>query len=352
MEPRLDLHLNLWIELGKGIPNALDVGILLKELRQIESLNIYFPVEVPPVDIHDLSGVLQNDSTLSAVFNATLYVGDPHDHSFDVKNADQKVEFRIVQLNGSDDIKVQSLGNGTVIRFAKSLFDYVNKYEGQHYIRFRLKLTGNLRYLFQDLSNPLDSGLLSGFHRTDVIEMRVNERRSFSDSLRSLNPRFPIIETIQYFLVRDIKTELTQAHAELRKIRRLEPSLWNSYLNELGKVSAKDCIIYHWKTKMTQERGVENFVALAFFQSPRYHIRQYMLVIFTLGAIGASIQSFLTLLLRHWKFPVAEDSYDTQIIISVFLIVILVFIWLISDIPTALSRARSLVRRIPFLRKL
>lgn len=182
--------------------------------------------------------------------------------------------------------------------------------------------------------------------------MRVNERRSFSDFLRSLNPRFPIIETIQYFLVRDIKTELTQAHAELRKIRRLEPSLWNSYLNELGKVSAKDCIIYHWKTKMTQERGVENFVALAFFQSPRYHIRQYMLVIFTLGAIGASIQSFLTLLLRHWKFPVAEDLYDTQIIISVFLIVILVFIWLISDIPTALSRARSLVRRIPFLRKL
>lgn len=61
LEPRLDLHLNLWIELGKGIPNALDVGILLKELRQIESLNIYFPVEVPPVDIHDLSGVLQND---------------------------------------------------------------------------------------------------------------------------------------------------------------------------------------------------------------------------------------------------------------------------------------------------
>ena len=72
LEPRLDLHLNLWLELGKGIPNALDVGILLKESRQIESLNIYFPVEVLLADVHDLSGVLCDDLTLSAVFNSTF----------------------------------------------------------------------------------------------------------------------------------------------------------------------------------------------------------------------------------------------------------------------------------------
>ena len=64
LEPRLDLHLNLWIELGKGIPNVLDVGILLKELRQIESLNIYFPVEVPPGRYSGSFRGAQNDLTL------------------------------------------------------------------------------------------------------------------------------------------------------------------------------------------------------------------------------------------------------------------------------------------------
>jgi hypothetical protein len=112
---------------------------------------------------------------------------------------------------------------------------------------------------------------------------------------------------------------LTQQHALLRKIRRLEPRLRNDYLKELGKINAEDCIIYHWKTEKTSDQGVDNFVALAFFQSPRYHIFYYMIVICLLGAIGASIQSFFALLLRHWKFPTAEDSYETQLVVAGFL---------------------------------
>jgi hypothetical protein len=355
LEPRLDLHLNLWVELGKGIPSVLDVGILLKESRQIESLNIYFPVEVLLADIHDLSGVLRDDSTLSAVFNSTFYVGDQRGGSFDVRNANHQVEFRVVRFDINHDIEVENLDNrhGTVIKFTKSLFGSINKYEDHHYIRFRVPLNGKLKNLFQDSSRPPDSGLLSGVHRTDVIEMRVNERRNFNDALRNLNPKFPIIETIQYFLVRDIKTELTQQHAPLRKLRRLEPLLWNNYLKELGKINAEDCIIYHWKTEKNAEQGVENFVALAFFQSPRYHIFQYIIVIFILGAIGASIQSCLTLLFRHWKGSSAEDSYDTQFIVTGVLTVALALTWLTSaDVPNALSRMRSRVRGISFLRKL
>src|SRR5277367_5049357 len=88
LEPRIDLHLNLWIELGKGIPDVLDVGILLKESRQIEYLNIYLPGHVPLVAVRDLSVVLRDNTTLSAVFNSTLYVGDERRKSFDVKNSE------------------------------------------------------------------------------------------------------------------------------------------------------------------------------------------------------------------------------------------------------------------------
>jgi hypothetical protein len=158
LEPRLDLHLNLWLELGKGIPNALDVGLLLKESRQIESLNIYFPVEVLLADVHDLSEVLRNDSTLSAVFNSSLYVGDQRRGNFDVRNTNHQVEFRIARFDHNDDVEVENLGDkqGTIIKFTKRLFDNINKYEGHHYIRFRLTLGGKLKYLFQDSSRPLE----------------------------------------------------------------------------------------------------------------------------------------------------------------------------------------------------
>ena len=249
LEPRIDLHLNLWIELGKGIPGVFDVGILLKEFRQIERLNIYLPARVPLDAVQDLSDTLRDNTTLSAVFNSTLFVGDERRHSFDVRNTDDQVEFRIVRIDFEDDVEVQTLnpGRGTIIRFTKKLFDDINRHEGRHYIRFRLKLLNDLEFLFQSSSNPLDSGVLSGFHRSDVIEMRVNEHRNLNDTLREVNLKYPIIETIQYFLVRDIKTELTQQHAEFRKLRRLEARLWNNYLKEVGRIYPDNCIIYQWK---------------------------------------------------------------------------------------------------------
>ncbi len=182
--------------------------------------------------------------------------------------------------------------------------------------------------------------------------MRINESRNFNEALRKLNPRFPIIETIHFFLVRNIKTELTQSHAEFRKLRRLEPSLWNNYLKGLGRISPENCIIYHWKAGGSQNDNVKDFTALAFFRSPRYHIPQYVLAIVILGAIGSSLQSLLTLLLRHWKIPSAEDSWGTQAVIDLLLLVLLLLIWLSSvELSRPLAKVKSRVNRIPFFPK-
>jgi hypothetical protein len=272
--PKIDLHFNLWLDLPGSVPGALDIGILLRESRQINALNIYIPADVSLDAIEDLSEVLRDETTLTAVFNSTLSIGDVSTHSFEVKNANDEIDFCIVRLNKEHDIAIQNLNqkDGTIIKFKPNIFSKINAIEGQHYIRFRLKLIGNLALLFQDSSNPSDSMFLSGFHSTDVIEFRVNERRNFPSSLRAIARKFPKIETIQYFLVRGIRTELTQAHENFRKIRRLEPGLWKGYLRELKISSPENWIIYQWKAGGTADANVEDFIALAFFERPRYHL--------------------------------------------------------------------------------
>ena len=140
--------------------------------------------------------------------------------------------------------------------------------------------------------------LRSGFHSTDVIEFRVNERRNFGDYLRKIKMEFPKIEAIDYFLVRDISTELVQSHADFRKMRRLEPKLWDRYLRELGTSAPERWIIFHWREGGIPGADVEDFIALAFFTKPRYHLLAYLAVIVLLGAAGSGIQALWTLFMN------------------------------------------------------
>jgi hypothetical protein len=135
-------------------------------------------------------------------------------------------------------------------------------------------------------------------------------------------------------------------------MRRLERSLWKNYLGELGKISPENYIIYQWREGGSPSDNVKNFIALAFFQTPRYHVRQYILGILTLGAMGGSIQSFLTFLLRDRKFPSPEDSLGTQVVVTLLLMLAFALVWLASaDLRGALSRVRSRAKGIPFLRR-
>jgi hypothetical protein len=130
---------------------------------------------------------------------------------------------------------------------------------------------------------------------------------------------FPKIEAIHYFLVRDISTELVQSHADFRKMRRLEPKLWDSYLRELGTSAPEKWIIYHWKEGGTPGANVEDFIALTFFTKPRYHLLTYLTVIVLLGAAGSALQAYWTLLVKS-----AANLKEDSIWIPISLIVLVI----------------------------
>jgi hypothetical protein len=310
----------MWLDLPGADSDVLDIGILFKEARQIERLNFYLPALIPREAIIDLSEVLHHDQTLSAVFNSMLSVGadrilEGHrKRGFEVRDSKDKITLCVVCLDLQSDLDVEPLqrNEGTIIRFTKSMFLGINEVGGTHYVRFRIKLRGNLRTLFRNASNPHDRMFLSGFHSTDVIEFRVNERRNFGESLRKIKMEFPKIEAIHYFLVRDISTELVQSHADFRKMRRLEPKLWDRYLRELGTSAPERWIIYHWREGGVPGADVEDFIALTFFTKPRYHLLAYLAVIVLLGAAGSAIQALWTLFMKSMA-NFCDDSLWIQI---------------------------------------
>jgi hypothetical protein len=170
---RLDLHFNLWLDLP-GPPDALDIGFQFEEPVAFGALYFYTPGVVNLEFIEDLSGILQDNSTLSAIFNDTLAVGSVSEKAFEAKKGNE-VKLQVVKLAIDQHIHLEKVGDGTVIKIARSAFErFVER--GEYYIRIRIKLFGELTRVFRDDFYPTERIFLSAFYRTDVAEFRVNER--------------------------------------------------------------------------------------------------------------------------------------------------------------------------------
>jgi hypothetical protein len=341
-QPQLDLHFNLWRDLP-GSPDVLDVGFKFQHAHSFKGLHFFIPAVVALSDIQDLSSVLEHEPTLSAVFNDTLTVGTSDCESFNAMHG-SKIEYRIARINFDKHLSLKEvaepMGSGTVITLNDALFQNMPEH-GNHYVRMRVTLSGNLARVFSDDFDPHDRIFLSGFFRTDVVEFRVNERRNFGQALRSLYPDMymPVIGAIHYFLVRSIAAELVTSHADFRKVRRLEPLLWERYLQGLGSVSAEKMVIYHWRAGV--EKPVEDFIALAWFRAPRQNLILYLCAILLLGAAGSTTQALLTKVGTVWGFP---DTLGLQISILVLLVLTI----LVGYAVASGALGRISVRSLPF----
>lgn len=346
---KLELHFNIWRDLPKG-DDALDVGIRFKEVRPIKSLFLYIPSHVKISQIEDLSYILGNDKTVSAVFNDTLAIGAKSISDYEVINSSTgMISLRVVHINSSKHIKTIDIKEpggtlGTVIEFTSELFHSLTE-AGDYYLRFRITLAGALKRLFVDDYPQEDRAFHAAFSRTDIIEFRVNERRNFGEELRRQFPKmeFPTIVAIHYVLICDTASELVQSHAAVHKMRRLESNLWTSYLNHFGQVDASRMMIYHWRSLAKPDKAIDDFLILSIFR--KNLINPAILVasaIILLGAVGSTIQSFLTYFLPY-IFSSLQNPWKVQAIIFGFLALLVVIILAAlrsKKLPTFYRRAR------------
>lgn len=309
----VELHFNMWCDLPGGI-DQLDIGLRFKGNVRPKTLHMFIPGSLDESQIVDLSTVLKDPKTLSAVFNELLSVGPNVDFGFEVLDEKKNLYFTILQLEKTDllSTKVADGKNvaGTIISFQKAALD---KLSGDHdyYFRMRIPLSGKLRHLFSNESVPSESLFSHSFFRTKVVEFRVNEKRNYGDALRRLYPdiQSPRVEAIHFLLVRNIEAELARSHADFNKMRRLEPGLWRGYLDGLTPASAEKMIIYHWRarddTKSSGKapKNQEDFIALCSFRQPRGNVLWFIIAVILIGTMGNAVEAFLTKKIQdyfHW----------------------------------------------------
>ncbi|MBR2681400.1 MAG: hypothetical protein IKE23_11750 [Exiguobacterium sp.] len=322
-KPTVELHFNIWCGLPNGNSDVLDIGFLFKETRTVQRILLYIPGKVILSQIQDLSKILKDPITLSAVFNDTLEVANPKGESFEaIRN--KKIAFRVMHVDVRNplELTIEELSeandqNGTIIAIEQDIIKRMASI-GDHYIRLRLQLSDGLKDMLVSQIEPSDTAFASSFYKLQMIEFRLNERRNFSPELRSRLQvgQPPNISAVHYFLIRDLSVEMVQAHSTFRKMRRLEPDLWISYLSGLGSPKPEDMIIYHWREIADVGKTVEDFIALTSFRQPGARLSIYVLGIVLLGSLGSATQAMLTALALSLGF---NGTWSVQLTIMALL---------------------------------
>ncbi|WP_190234431.1 hypothetical protein, partial [Mesorhizobium sp. M4A.F.Ca.ET.050.02.1.1] len=191
-----------------------------------------------------------------------------------------------------------------VVMLRDQFFDRLRTKIGDQYVRLRIRVPFHVANGFVSEIDAKDSAFLSTISTSEIVEFRLNERRNFSASiLERLGGGADLIDVsaVHYFLIRDMTVEMTQSHTGFKKMRRLEPEIWERYLRDEPQFNAQNMIIYHWSSIAPSQSTVESFTALATFRA--YYTGRlwlYALVVIALGAMGSASQAGLVSLIGMW----------------------------------------------------
>ncbi|MER9738601.1 hypothetical protein NKJ31_15685 [Mesorhizobium sp. M0133] len=337
--PRVEVHINIWKgerRSAKRRFHLLDIGFRFQEMRSLRTLSISLPFEIQSDHIFDLFDVMHDSSTLSAIFNETLSAGEVQENgkTFAALNEPKKVQFYVSRCS-RDDRSLTTIGKGgdagSVIMLRDQFFDRMRAKIGDQYIRLRIRVPFHLMNGFVSEVDAKDSAFLSTISTSEIVEFRLNERRNFSAAiLERLSGGADLIDVsaVHYFLIRDMTVEMTQSHTGFKKMRRLEPEIWERYLRDEPQFNAQNMIIYHWSSLAPPQSTVDSFTALATFRA--YYTGRlwiYGLVVVALGAMGSASQAGLAALVGMlWEIKDPWQAAAVNAAIFFFLVFLLFFI--------------------------
>lgn len=308
--PRVEVHINMW-KGDRGSKSRrfhlFDIGLLFKEIRSLKTLSLCLPFVIKRDQITDLFSIMRDNTTLSAIFNETLTafrVDETNETTFEARDEKGRTQFFVTNCDTANDMDMRQIDSGdnagTIITFREEFLNRLNGNIGDQYFRLRIAVPYDIPNGFISEIHPKESAFLSTISTNEIVEFRLNERRDFSAAiLRELapsadqKPELIEISAVHYFLIRDMTVEMTQSHTGFKKMRRLEPRIWDKYLDNEPQLTPEKMIIYHWSA-MPANGPVDGFKALATFRA--YYtgrLAVYAAVVIGLGAFGSAIQSAL-----------------------------------------------------------
>lgn len=303
--PKLEIHFNLWRD-SPSRTNFLDIGLRLSDVHLLKRIYLYFPVPLQVSQIQNLSDVMAYGQTLNAVFNTVVEQGQATDLKY-VTTSNGLPFVTVHKLDVSQDLALSEVedevkGQGCKLTFTEAFCRRLRDADaGDQYLRLRLHLTGKSKELFTQEIVGQEKVFVSSSQRLELTELRLNEQRSFPQSIaKAAQANAFEITRVHYFLIRELGHALITQHAPLRKVRRLEAKLWASYLKgrpiptsnaaEEERLLSR-LMIYHWR-EGSLEKPIEDFTAFASFRASTPGLLFYMIGVILLGALGSALNDW------------------------------------------------------------
>lgn len=284
----IELHFNYWSlnsSSSKGNLDYLDIGVKFSGLREVTSINIFFPFKIDASKYVSSLGraVCQSDTLIAAIFNTNIREKKPNGERTDISfmgehESTLRFHCQIEQGAPGDGVGMNSHGEaGTTISFPMGLFRTNNSDAEEvglkNYFRFRIKMSGDDKKMLSQVYKSKDSKLLSRLESTEIVDFRVNEIRNLPPQIRSKLEIGGCIKCVHFFLIRETDSEHKLSHTKFKRCRVLEKDLWDAYLrvgNIQGLNIPDQMLIYHWKeskeeSKPNENAYIEDFSAFAKF---------------------------------------------------------------------------------------
>lgn len=267
-----DIHVNLWKQSNELY--YLDLGIMFYDVKsqttkvQMNPIQLYLPFECDKCKIDDLGKNINNDKTISTIFNDELETTSGPNKSSMTKCYNKNYSFYLFEL-GEIDYNVVSKNdlNGSFLTITIPIPSDLENETFNLYIRFRITIdsTESIRFLKQDehISNNI---LQAAFSRMELYDFRLNDIRNTDDKvyqdLTKNNYKLVTMRKVHFFFMTNAKDHVSNGNEERMDTRMLEIEKWKNYLN---KNMDHALIAYHWKKKRELESESKNISSFEVF---------------------------------------------------------------------------------------
>jgi len=297
----VDLHLNLWeldrknVGEGKSHKDFLDIGIMIENPSNVANINIFTPFKVNKDEIEDLGHYFKDDKLVAAVFNEQYDVtASTQNKTLKVKDNKDKVKFYIYMVDVKNDIRKQTRNYGGSVFSIK-----VSTGEDIKPIYYRIRINSKKLEELYSKYKPETHWLQSHYHKTELIDFRINERRNLDGSLKEAmqNSGEVYFKSVEYFVMRESRYDFVSSHANMYRSRKLEEDLWESYVG--GDCKCDDILAYHWS--WSGERGFNAFVKFRIYTSDKRTRAKFFFFLVLVGLIGGILgTALMKLIIGGW----------------------------------------------------
>ena len=333
----VELHFNLWrlprLSWWRKIrtwrwgaqPDFVEIGVLIDDRDQIESVGIFLPFRVKKLDVEDCGPSFRDKDIAEGIFNEKISIEIPATESgafVDLK-VDGKAFCRVHEFEKSDSsisenqLALTDVDHGTILEISRHAIAAATsdtQQEKRIYFRLRILIPKVRNNPFIQPIHPSDWALQSGFEEVELINFRLNEMRTLPDKVQNrlrqsgnaVNAR---VRLVAFLTAIPAISDMTSSSSPPHKIRTLEREIWDTYVDN---GLPDDVAVYHWRKSAKSEHDdaqvdeFSTFVKLKQRRAGLGTIAIYLLIAFAFGVSGNLAAGWLDTKFSLFSSPIKQ----------------------------------------------